>query len=360
MATTKITTRQIKGEPNALQPRKTNAVSETLDIQEGTYGIGKRFAGVTAISHPDWAGTGEFFVYLNRFDQLVLNDLGGFPDLSTRIARVIIVGGIITAVLDERGHVNGVIDGYQVTYIDGASAFVKGDDVQEALDSIDAYFGTIFTPTPAILVRQDGEDAYNYPNNTIYELDGYEYEVGESRLLVTINGIIQHPPVDYIERDTTSIEFCSPIDHEDVVDILILPGSLGGSNNTTTLQQAYDNSTFGDKSINVGAGGPVGVFATGKALDITGTGSDPTVSISNNSNNTALDVTGDGYFHSPVTVADKLSVTNGGDAPLNLPILTSDPPSPESGDTWISNVAGQVKIKTRVGGTTYSVLLSVD
>jgi hypothetical protein len=357
MATTKITTRQIKGEPNALQARKTNADSQTIDIKDGTYALGKKFSGVEEYFHPDWIGaTNEFHVYLDRFDNLVANDVGGFPDLSTRIARLTIVGGTIIAVSDERGHVNGVIDGYQVTYIDGASKFVHGDDVQEALDSIDAYFESIFTPTPAIHVRQMGLDAYDYPNNTIYYVDGYEYEVGESRLLVFINGISQFTPLDYIERDKNSIQFMVQIDHDDVVDILILPGSLGGSGNTTNLQESYNNSTYNNKTI-VANNGSINITSSNNtAVSISSSHSSTALNV-HNSNGKAINVDGDGYFTSAVTIADKTTIKSGNKAPLNLPILTSDPDDLEDGDTWLSDISGTKKLNARIGGFTYSITL---
>jgi len=345
MATTKITTRQIKGEPNALQTRRTNAVDQTIEIQEGTYAIGKRFSGVSGISHPDWAGANQvFYIYLDRFDELVLNGITGFPDLSTRIARISIQGGIITAVIDERGHVNGVIDGYQVTYIDGASRFVRGDDVQEALDSIDGYFSSIFTPKPAVLIRQNGEDAYDYPNNSIFQTDGYEYEVGENRLLVTINGIMQYSPLDYTERSSTSIQFGCQLDHDDVIDIFILPGALGGSGNTTTLQGAYYNTEVGDKSIYANEGAVTIRTDQNSGLVVESSNASPALQVTNTSG-PAIESAGQ----------VRISSTK---APLNLPVLPSDPASPEDGDTWISNISSVIKINTRVGGVTYSVTLT--
>ena len=254
MVTTQITTRQIKGEPSALRARKTTADQQTIDIEGGTFALGRSFVGFTGVSHPDWAGTGVFYVYLDRNDDLILNDTTGFPDVSTRIATLTISAGIIIAVVDERSHVNGVIDGYQIKYLEGANVFVRGDDVQEALDSIDAYFTAVFDPEPARHIRKTGIMADDEPQNTIFSTDGYEYSLGEDRLLVYVNGVAQFTPLDYIENDVNTIKFCEPIDDRDTVDILILPGSLGAKGGTTTLQGAYDNSPPASKNIDLDNG----------------------------------------------------------------------------------------------------------
>jgi hypothetical protein len=334
VARTKITTRQIKGEPNALQLTKNNVAEQTVNIQEGLYGQGKRYSGAHGISHPDWIGaSGVFYVYLDRNDQLILNDIDGFPDLSTRIATIYISAGTIVTIDDERGHVNGITDGYQVTYLDGASRFVKGDNIQQALDSIDAYFGTVFEEAPAYHIRQLGENASDYPVNTIFYLDGYEYQVNDSRLLVYINGIAQFSPLDYTERSSESIQFSAPIDHDDVVDVLILPGALGSAN-TTSLQGAYDNSTSGNKRINANDGG---VIISSNTLPLT---------LDASVNDIALQSNG------------KIAVDSGDEAPLNVPILTADPINLTNGDVWITDIAGTKKLNARIGGTTFSVILS--
>jgi hypothetical protein len=43
---------------------------------------------------------------------------------------------------------------------------------------------------------------------------------------------------------------------------------------------------------------------------------------------------------SKLEVAGKVTVSSGSDAPLNVPVLTSDPGSPSTGDVWIRKVAG--------------------
>lgn len=139
MATMKPTSRQLKGHFDALRPSKSHSASATIDIAAGTYGSFKTFGGSTGVSHPSWVGaTDTFYVYLDKNDSLVLNGTN-FPDLSTRIGRVVLAAGIILDVIDDRAEVNGLIDAYQVAFDDGYSNIAFGDSVQEALESLDAY-----------------------------------------------------------------------------------------------------------------------------------------------------------------------------------------------------------------------------
>ena len=105
--------------------------------------------------------------------------------------------------------------------------------------------------TCAIHIRKFGSDADNYPFNTIYSLDGYEYSVGLDRVMLFINGIVQFAPMDFTERSTTTIEIIEPCDVDDVLDIMLLPQAFGSpfGGGTTDLQRAYDNSASGAKDI---------------------------------------------------------------------------------------------------------------
>jgi hypothetical protein len=119
-------------------------VAETIDISAGNYGSGKTFSGVVGASDPSWVGaTGTFYVYIDQFDILVLDDIG-FPTLSTKIARVQIASGVIMEVIDERAEVNGLVDAYQVAF-DDTDMFIAtpADDVQEAIDLLDSYVSNL-------------------------------------------------------------------------------------------------------------------------------------------------------------------------------------------------------------------------
>lgn len=86
-------------------------------------------------------------------------------------------------------------------------------------------------------------------------MDGYEYPREEDRLLVYINGIAQFAPINFTEYSTEAVEISEPCDNNDVIDILILPGSLGGGvGGTTTLQNSYDNSPSSGKNVVVDDG----------------------------------------------------------------------------------------------------------
>jgi len=140
MAITRPTSRQFQGHFNALRARKSNTTAQTIDIAPGNYGSGKVFPGVTGISDPSWVGaTSTFYVYIDRYDSLVLDDIG-FPSLCTKIARVIIANGIIIDVIDERAEVNGIYDAYQVAFDDIDMCIASpAESVQEAIELLDGY-----------------------------------------------------------------------------------------------------------------------------------------------------------------------------------------------------------------------------
>lgn len=142
--TNKPTSGQLQGFFDALRATKSFASDESINIAAGNYASGKVFAGVTNVSDPAWvSATDTFYVYIDENDQLVLNETAGFPTLSTKIARVEIVGGTVVDVYDERASINGLIDGYQVLFDDSGSIIIDGDTVQEALESLDSYVASL-------------------------------------------------------------------------------------------------------------------------------------------------------------------------------------------------------------------------
>jgi len=138
--TNRPTSRQFQGHFNALRATRSHAVAETIDIAAGNYGSGKVFPGITGVSDPSWVGaTTTFYVYIDQYDVLVLDDIG-FPSLCTKIARVVIASGVIIDVIDERAEVNGLTDAYQVAFDDlGMCIATPAEDVQEALRLLDGY-----------------------------------------------------------------------------------------------------------------------------------------------------------------------------------------------------------------------------
>jgi len=142
--TNKPTSGQLQGHFDALRATKSYASADAINIAGGNYASGKTFAGIVNVSDPSWVGaTATFYVYLDEYDQLVLDNTTGFPTLSTKIARVEIASGIVLEVIDERASINGLIDGYQVLYDDSNSFLAEGDTVQEALESLDAYVANL-------------------------------------------------------------------------------------------------------------------------------------------------------------------------------------------------------------------------
>jgi hypothetical protein len=140
MVTTRPTSRQLQGHLNALRASKSHTANETIDIAAGFYGAGKYYNGVTDVSHPSWVGaTDTFYVYLDKDDNLILNNTSGYPSLSTNIARIVIVSGVVFDVIDDRAEVNGLLDAYQVAYDDTGNTFIFADNVQDAISEIDGY-----------------------------------------------------------------------------------------------------------------------------------------------------------------------------------------------------------------------------
>jgi hypothetical protein len=148
------TSRQFQGHFNALRATRSHEAAQTIDIAAGTFGQGKVYAGSSSVSDPSWAGaTDTFYVYLDTNDDLVLNG-SNFPVLCTRIARVIIASGIIMDVIDERAEVNGLIDAYQVAFDDeGMNIAYPADDVQEAIELLDAYVWSFESAQGADIVK---------------------------------------------------------------------------------------------------------------------------------------------------------------------------------------------------------------
>ena len=154
--TNKPTSRQIQGHFNALRATRSHSLNEAIDIAPGNYGSGGHmFPGVIGISDPTWDGaTGTFYVYLDQYHSLVLDDVVGFPALCTKIARVVIAGGTIIDVIDERAEVNGLLDAYQVAFDDAdMNIALPADDVQEAIRLLDAYVWDIQSASGADIVK---------------------------------------------------------------------------------------------------------------------------------------------------------------------------------------------------------------
>ena len=144
MAITRPTSRQLQGYFDALRPSKSKSLAQTIDIAPGNYGSGKQFPGAYGVSDPSWVGTtGTFYIYLDQFDSLVLDDIG-FPALCTKIGRVELSAGIIMDVHDERAEVNGLLDAYQIAF-DDSDMFVAtpANDVQEAIRLLDGYLAQV-------------------------------------------------------------------------------------------------------------------------------------------------------------------------------------------------------------------------
>jgi len=163
------------------------------------------------------------------------------------------------------------IDAYQVGYNDAGNSYIFADNVQDAISEIDGYL----TQGRVRHIRKLGSEADDNPFNSVFSLDGYEYPLNEDRIMVFVNGVAQFAPTDFNERSTSTIEMSEPRDRNDVIDILILPGSLGIGTSTTNLQNSYDNSPSGGKNISLNDGQITFTqpLATGSALRLISSGS---------------------------------------------------------------------------------------
>jgi len=377
--------------------------------------------------------------------------------------------------INEGCHINtSETDGYVTVSVDLNTIAGTGLRIEEIDGYCDRlavdFVGQIYS------IHKLGYQADDPDYRSIFSLDGYTYPLDEDRLMVYINGVTQFSPRNYIESSTSTITFTTPVDPDDEIDILILPGSLGGGNGgTTTLQNAYDNSLSGVKTIFLDDGqitfaqtlstGSVlrlisGNVTTALSIDQSGSGeaarlktvhgTNPTLLLQKDtvSRNTIVDtfvierttshvigsqtgigssiltrledtggnlfpasrittgtedatdssektymsfelsndgifeehirltsigrfgigtilpsktihVEGDGYLSQDLEVANKvIAGSNTGRAPINVPIFTVDPGDLSNGDVWVTDIGGTREIKVRIGGTTYSAVLT--
>ena len=75
------------------------------------------------------------------------------------------------------------------------------------------------------------------------------YTPGASNLIVFINGTYQYPPANYIETDSSTITFTSPLEAGDLVDVITAVQRVSGS--TDASQVTYTNGVSGTVSLNV-------------------------------------------------------------------------------------------------------------
>jgi len=230
--------------------------------------------------------------------------VGSSTEVSIDIQSLAGTGLVVESTPDGCGELAVDLDAYQVGYDPDGNAIIFSDNVQDAITEIDGYLQNLNLGGSVVHIRQFGSDAVNAPFNSIFDLDGNEYPLGQDRLLVWVNGIAQFPPTDFTERSTDSIELSTALDIDDILDILILPGSLGGGG-TTNLQSAYDNSASAEKDILLDDGQITftQTLSSGSALRLV---------TSDASNITpTLRVVGDGYFDGSLEI-DGYSIHNSG------------------------------------------------
>lgn len=410
-------------------------------------------------------------------DGIFINTVDGYQEISVDVNDLYGLGLGVEVGID--GYNNLVLDAdaSMIQYDDSENTFIIGSTVQEALDSLDGY---LQNTSSVARIHKFGEDADNFPFNSVYSLDGYTYEIGKDKLVVSINGLIQNVGIDYTELSTHSIEFFDLLDNDDEVDIIILPNVLGVSatlpEGDFNLQEVYDNSPSGSKNINLddgqitftqalatgsvlrlisnsslttafivdqsgsgeaarvksvdgtaasllvqkdatsrnsvlntviidrttshASGGQTGIgsailtrlesagtnlFSASKIITGTESASDTIedtflsielsndgvigevfritslgqVGINTDTPEAFLHVQGDGYFSDDLYVAHKIRPgTDNLEAPINVPILTFNPGVLENGDIWITDIGGTRRFNARIGGTTYSVILT--
>jgi hypothetical protein len=146
-------------------------------------------------------------------------------------------------------------DGYTTVSVDLTD--MAGDGLR-VIEGTDGYCGKLAVDFAGQVnaINKLGSDAEDPNYRSIFSLDGYTYPLNEDRLLVFVNGLMQFTPRNYTESSISTITLTTPADPDDEIDILILPGSLGGGNGTgtTDLQIAYDNSLSGNKTIDLDDG----------------------------------------------------------------------------------------------------------
>jgi len=193
-------------------------------------------------------------VNLLEGDGIDIRDIDGLTEISVDVSDLYGTGLGTEVGFDGYLNLRLDADASMISYDDTDNTFVIGNTVQEALDAIDGYFQR---SCDIVRIHKLGSAAVDAPFNSVYTLDGYTYDVGQNKLVVAINGLVQNTPTDYVEFSESAIEFSDPLDDDDEIDIIILPcgigasmtsGSSGGADDT--LQTAYDNSPSGAKNIN--------------------------------------------------------------------------------------------------------------
>ena len=158
------------------------------------------------------------------------------------------------------------LDAYQIPFDDTNSPFATGTNVQEALESIDAYLNDL--TGDVIRINKLGSEAFNAPANTIYDFGTEQYEVGSGRLIVYVNGLFQNRFTDYAELSTTRILFSDPLADDDELDVIIFRGNFAGGQDLTSfnLQLGYDNLSTKEVSLDNGELSWIQTQPTGSAL----------------------------------------------------------------------------------------------
>ncbi len=91
------------------------------------------------------------------------------------------------------------------------------------------------------------------------------------------------------------------------------------------------------------------IWANSKAWEITNSGATASGE---------LEFRYDGPIKAKIDTNGKLLINSGSTAPLNIPILSSDPASPADGDVWVLSSGGNHSLKVRISSSTKSVALT--
>lgn len=214
-----------------------------------------------------WAPIREFLVFS---PEDLIPDLEAFGDGPHE------KGGDGYDLIDGCGITIETSDGYKEISVDVQALAGSGLGVTTGPDGCDQLFVDLDAYGEGCkLVHKFGSDAEDPDIRSVFSTDGYTFPIGEDRLLVTINGLMQFAPTHYTETSNNTIKFVCPLDPDDEVFICIMPGALGSGGSDDTLQTAYNNSPSGAKSISAGDGQVTitQTQATGSALRLISSGS---------------------------------------------------------------------------------------
>jgi hypothetical protein len=109
------------------------------------------------------------------------------------------------------------------------------------IQDVRQFLGGGTNPNPLVITTKDGDEADDYPANTIYSVASGSYQLGTNSIRVYLDGILQTINEDFTENTTTTIRFVNPV--LDTQRVTIIINDLAGFDLSTKVSKAGDIMT---------------------------------------------------------------------------------------------------------------------